>query len=178
MTVRGHWCGALTVWLTEIERSQYGRAEGSDRIEAGPSERIRPWTKLFEVLGEGGDEGTTVLRFREPVRLRGGRGAELYVRLHHPPLQASDEYFDDEFPLAMRGGYPITPISVDFPITSTISTPPPLPQIGWRGGWSHPGYRSPSVRQNIEREMIGNDPLAAVVARRGDLYMGEDTYNL
>ena len=163
LTVRGHWCGALTVWLTEVERSQFGRTEGSDRLDAGTPalERVRPWAKLFEVLGEGGEEGTTVLRFREPVRLRGGRGAELYVRLHKPAHQESDEYFENDYSFGMRGGLPLA-------TTSTLS--PPLPHTGWRSG--DPGfgfeYRSPSVRQNIEREM-----------RRGEMnMMGGDTYNL
>jgi len=181
LTVRGHWCGPMSVWLTEVERSSRGKSRDTDPLLLGAAdapaaaaaavelherERVRPWAKLFEVMGEGGDHGTTVLRFRQPVRLRAGRGCDLYVRLDADARrQAHDDYFlsdaKDDRPLRA----PVLPYDGDVPLTpggvSYLGTPyggntplPSYPSSPWptSRGVAAPQL-GPSVRENIEREM-------------------------
>ncbi len=49
-STRGHWCGPMVVWLTEVERSPYGRTPHSGRALYDATlarERVAPWTKLY-----------------------------------------------------------------------------------------------------------------------------------
>ena len=174
ITVRGHWCGPLSVWLTEVERSSRGKSRDTDPLLLGGEraapvelhERVRPWAKLFEVMGEGGDDGTTVLRFRQPVRLRAGRGCDLYVRLDPDARQQSqDDYFlnvDDQplrVPGVPDGDVPLTPGGVSYLGTPFGgNTPVAYPGSPWSSSRVAPTFGT-SVRENIEREM-----------RRGDTY--------
>jgi hypothetical protein len=127
-----------------------------------PSSASTPSTR-YEAKAEGGSEGTTLLRFQQPVRLRGGRGAELYVRVHQHAAQEAgvgDDYFDDDLDLDRSAP------ALRSPYLATLAGPAyasPTPLL----------THSPSVRESIEREM-----------RRGDVPVRSpgltpmETYNL